>query len=106
VKKAGAAKRIRFGFSPPNRKRKDAPMKNEEIATCPVAGWEIGPVQAMQSVMVRLDYLTHAMQSADAPNHTPTLVLTAQAALELGEALKKHAQLAMQGSQGAGLPKH
>ena len=81
-------------------------MKENELPTCPVAGWEIGPVQAMQSVVMRIDYLTHPMQPASAANQTPTLVLTAQAAIELSEALRKHAQLAMQGSHGDGLQKH
>ena len=41
-------------------------MKDNELPTCPVAGWEIGPVQAMQSGIMRIDYLTHPMQPASA----------------------------------------
>lgn len=72
----------------------------------PVAGWQIGPITAYQGVMLRLDYMTHAMQRADEAHQTPHLLLNAAQALELSEALKKHATLAMQGILGDQLPKH
>ena len=80
-------------------------MKKEEMASCPVVGWDIG-VANMQSVIFRLTYSAHALQSGDAPIQTPTMVLSAQIALELSEALKKHAALAMQAPHGDGLTKH
>lgn len=57
-------------------------------------------------VMLRLDFLTHATQGLEEPQQTPRFVLTAAVALELSEALKKHAQLALQGSLGAGQDRH
>lgn len=56
--------------------------------------------------MLRLDYLTHATQRPDEAQQTPQLVMTAAQALELSEALKKHAALAMQGTPGAGIARH
>lgn len=56
--------------------------------------------------MLCLDYLTHATQQPDEAQTTPKMAMTAAMALELSEALKKHAELAMQGSHGAGMPKH
>ena len=79
---------------------------SEEIPLAPVTGWQIAPISAYQAVMLRLDFLTHAMQQPDEAQQTPHLALTAEQALELSEALKKHAALAMQGTLGAGLPKH
>lgn len=79
---------------------------NEEIPLSPVAGWQIAPISAHQAVMLRLDYLTHAMQPKEQAHQTPYLALNAAQALELSEALRKHAVLAMQGTPGAGLPKH
>jgi hypothetical protein len=81
-------------------------MKNEELPTCPVEGWDIGLAKGMQSVIFRLTYSAHPLQSADAPIQTPTMALNAQIAIELSEALKKYALLAMQGSHGDGLTKH
>jgi hypothetical protein len=79
---------------------------NEEIPLAPVAGWQIAPISAYQAVMLRLEYLTHATQQPEQAHQTPHLVLNAAQALELSEALKKHAALATQGTPGAGLPKH
>lgn len=81
-------------------------MKNEEIGLAPLAGWQIAPIGAAQAVMLCLDYLTHATQQPDEAQTTPKMVMTAAMALELSEALKKHAELAMQGTHGAGQPKH
>lgn len=81
-------------------------MKTEEIPLSPVAGWDIAPISAYAAVMLRLDYLTHATQRPDEAHQTPQLVMNAAQALELSEALKKHAALAMQGIPGAGLPRH
>ncbi len=78
----------------------------EEIPLSPVSGWQTGPIAAYEAVMLRFDYLTHVTQRPDEAQQTPHLVLTAAQALELSEALKKHAQFAMQGTPGAGLPKH
>ena len=78
-----------------------------EIPTCPVAGWQIGPVSALQAVMVRLDYLTHATQAAQEANQSPQYVLTDAQARELADALRKHAALSESGGpQGAGFPQH
>lgn len=81
-------------------------MKKEEAITCPVEGWDIGLVKGMQSVIFRLTYSAHALQRGDAPIQTPTMVLTAQIALDLSEALKKHEQLALQEPHGDGHTKH
>jgi hypothetical protein len=81
-------------------------MNNKEISTCTVEGWKIGLMTSTQSVIFQLDYSVHALQSASAPSQTPTLVLTAQAAIELSEALLRNAHAAMQGSHGAGHLKH
>lgn len=56
--------------------------------------------------MLRPDYLTYATQRPDEAQQTPQLVMTAAQALELSDVLKKHAALSMQGTPGAGLPKH
>ncbi len=81
-------------------------MKNEEISTCSVEGWQVGLIASTQSVIFRIDYSTHALQSGLAPDQTPALVLTAQAAIELSEALQRNARAAMLGSHGAGQTKH
>ena len=70
-------------------------MNEEEIGLAPVAGWEVAPIAQMQAVIFRLDYLTHVTQKPDEAQQTPRMVLTAAAALELSEALKKHAELVM-----------
>jgi len=80
--------------------------RKDEIPLSPVAGWTVGPIQAYQAVMLRLDYLTHPMQRADEAHQTPNLVLNAAQALELSEVLKKHAESVMQGKPGTGMPKH
>jgi biofilm regulator BssS len=81
-------------------------MKNEEIPLSPIAGWNVAPISAYEAVMLRLDYLTHATQRPEEAQQTPQLVMTAAQALELSETLRKHAALAIQGTPGAGLPKH
>lgn len=81
-------------------------MKNEEIPLSPIAGWNVAPISAYEAVMLRLDYLTHATQHPDEAQQTPQLVMTAAQALELSEALKKHAALAMQGTPGYGIARH
>ena len=78
----------------------------DSIPLSPVSGWQLAPLQAYQAVMLRLDYLTHATQQAGEAHQTPHLALTAAQALELSEALRKHAALAQQGTPGAALPKH
>ena len=80
--------------------------EKDSIALAPVAGWQIAPISAYEAVMLRLDYLTHAMQRPDEAHQTPHFSMTAAQALELSEALKKHAALATQGTPGAGLPSH
>lgn len=81
-------------------------MNKEEIGLAPITGWDVGPIAQMQAVILRLDYLTHATQRQDEAQTTPKMVMTAALALELSEALKKHAQLAMQATPGAGQPRH
>ncbi len=78
----------------------------DEIPLAPVAGWQIAAIKAYQAVMLSLDYLTHVTQPPEQAHQTPRLVLNAPQALELSEALKKYAELAMQGKPGAGLQKH
>lgn len=80
--------------------------EKDSIALAPVAGWQIAPISAYQAVMLRLDYLTHSTQRPEEAHQTPQFALTAAQALELSEALKKHAALAMQGTPGAGLTSH
>ena len=79
---------------------------NEEISLAPLAGWQVAPITAYGAVMLRLDFLTHATQRPEEAQTTPNLVLTVAQALELSEALKKHAALAMQGKPGEGMPQH
>ena len=78
----------------------------EEITLSPVVGWQVGPIQAYEAVMLRLDFLSHALQRADEAHPSPNFVLTAAQALELSETLKKHAGVATQGTPGNGVPKH
>lgn len=81
-------------------------MNDEQIGLAPLVGWQLAPVAGLHAVMLRLDFLTHATQGLEEPQQTPRFVLTAAVALELSEALKKHAQLALQGSLGAGQDRH
>ena len=81
-------------------------MEQKEIGLAPVVSWEVGPIGAMHAVIFRLDYLTHATQQPSEAQSTPTMVLTSAMALEMSEALKKHAALAKGGTLGDGLPKH
>lgn len=78
----------------------------DEIPLSPVSGWTSGPIPAYQAVMLRLDYLTHVTQRPDQAQQTPNLVLNAAQALELSEVLRKHAESAMRGTPGAGMPRH
>lgn len=90
---------------PPTQKGTD--MNEKDIPLAPIAGWTTGPVPAYGAVILRLDYLTHPMQQIDEATQSPHFLLTAAQALELSEALKKHAAGLQDGPpQGTGLPKH
>ncbi|MFC7408732.1 hypothetical protein [Hydrogenophaga atypica] len=79
----------------------------QDIPLAPIAGWTTGPIPAYGAVILRLDYLLHPTQQPSEALQTPHFVLTAAQALELSEALKKHAAALKDGPpEGTGLPKH
>ncbi len=82
-------------------------MKQDEVALAPIAGWTLVPLSSVGAVMLHVDYLVHSMQSIDDALQTPRLVMTSLQALELSDALRKHAQFLDSGPpEGFGLTKH
>lgn len=66
-------------------------MENE-IPLCPITGWSIGPVKALEMVTLKLGYITNPMQPVDSPNESPHFVITAAMASELATALQRAVQ--------------
>lgn len=60
-------------------------MKQAEIPLSPVAGWELGTIAAYGAVMLRIDYLTHATQTAEEAQKSPTFVIHTAQARELAQ---------------------
>ena len=82
-------------------------MDEDQIPLAPLAGWNLMPISALDAVMLRLHYLTHATQRPDEAQQTPHFVMNAAQALELSEALKKAVAALQAGPPpGTGLPKH
>jgi hypothetical protein len=82
-------------------------MKKDEVALAPIAGWTLVPLSSVGAVMLHVDYLLHPMQSVDDALQTPRLVMTGPQALELSDALRRHAHLLDSGLPlGTGLTKH
>ena len=79
---------------------------NEEIATLPVAGWELRGAPALNAMLITIQYLTHPMQKPEDAEER-TFVLHTQQARELAQRiLALCEQLENREPQGSGLPKH
>jgi len=82
-------------------------MNQDEVALAPIAGWTMVPLSSVGAVMLHVDYVLHPMQSVDDALQTPRLVMTGLQALELSDALRRHAALLESGAPlGFGLTKH
>ena len=80
-------------------------MENEE--TAPVAGWEIRAVPAYGALMLRLDYLTHAMQAPSESHRSPNYLIHAAQARELAQRILAACDKLESGPPpGTGLPTH
>jgi len=79
----------------------------EDTALSPVSGWTVAPISAYGAVMLRLDYLTHATQTAEESQQSPNYVLHSPQARELALKILAMCDRLESGElQGAGLPKH
>jgi len=64
----------------------------DEIHICPITGWSIGPVKALEVVTLKLGFITNAMQPLDEANESPIFAITPKQALELADALQRTVQ--------------
>lgn len=80
---------------------------DEELPLAPITGWEIKSIPALGALIVRLDYVTNAMQPSDEAHQTPHFVLNPVQARELAQRiLARCDQLESGPPPGTGLPKH
>ena len=60
----------------------------EEVTLFPICAWSIGPIKMYESVAIKLEFLTSALQKRDEANETPNFTLTVDQALLLSNALQ------------------
>lgn len=58
----------------------------DELSICPVTGWNLGTLPD-QCMMVRFEYIAHAMQKLDESAESPWFGMTAAQCRELGQRL-------------------
>lgn len=82
-------------------------MTQEETGLAPITGWDIRTVPAYGVIIFHLDFLTHATQTVEQAQKTPTFVLNPPQARELARRIIEGCdQLESGPPQGTGLPKH
>lgn len=59
---------------------------------CPVAGWSISPIKALDSIAIKLDFLPRSTSVLGRPNQFPKYVLTVEQATELAETITRTLQ--------------
>ena len=83
-------------------------MENDnDVVLSPVCGMTTAPILEYGFVMLRLNYLTHPLQTPDQAHASPNFVFQADLARELVSQIERAlARLQSGPPPGAGLPKH
>lgn len=59
---------------------------------CPVAGWTLAPIKALDSVAIKLDFLPRFLPQSGDAEETPRYVLTVDQASELATTIERTVQ--------------